>query len=181
MKCPSASLCLYRKLPLPSATGSRGSMARKWLRISLFTSVSTSLCWQVAAASNDTSSSACLWARVHTHMHAVSAARRTNPLPVGRTVRVTGLWATCRSWLLGKKKKLRKICNNIGNWVGGRGGKSAACCRRAVCHPACCDLWHGGVHGVVWQSSLPCSNSMTSLGGIAVPWHRRGSFLRDHQ
>lgn len=150
VKCPSASLCLYRKLPLPSATGSRGSMARKWLRISLFTSVRARLCWQVAAASNNAFSSACLWGCVHTHT--VSAARCTDPQfqesytsdqPVGNLQE-----------LAFREKKTQKICNNIGNWVGGRGGRSAACCRRAACHPACCDLWHEECMG--WRGRARC-------------------------
>lgn len=149
VKCPSASLCLYRKLPLPSATGSRGSMARKWLRISLFSSVRARLCWQVAAASNDAFSSACLWACVHTQC--LQPGARTHSFR--RAIRVTSLWATCRSWLLGEKKP-QKICNNIGNWVGGRGGRSAAGCRRAACHPACCHLWHEECMG--WRGRARC-------------------------
>jgi len=42
-RCPSASPHPHRKLPLPSASGSRGGRASKWLRISLFIGVSASL------------------------------------------------------------------------------------------------------------------------------------------
>lgn len=71
----------------------------------------------MAAASNDAFSSACLWACVHTQC--LQPGARTHSFR--RAIRVTSLWATCRSWLLGEKKS-QKICNNIGNWVGGRGG-----------------------------------------------------------
>lgn len=90
-------------------------MARKWLRISLSISVSMSLCWQVAAASNNTFSRACLWACVCALSHAVCAAKCVNPqpLPVGR-IR-SGQPVGNLQELTSREKISQKIPNNTGN------------------------------------------------------------------